>query len=122
MSTNYTQEVSAIKSAIRKRLLWLDTKWISNNCPSPTGTTSMNADNVITVYPNPATDKVTISIDGNLKGTIITFVHNVQGVQVAQLETTSSSFNIDLSAFSSGMYMIRIQTEKGSFVRKIVKE
>jgi hypothetical protein len=82
----------------------------------------MNADNVITVYPNPATDKVTISIDGNLKGTIITFVHNVQGVQVAQLETTSSSFNIDLSAFSSGMYMIRIQTEKGSFVRKIVKE
>jgi hypothetical protein len=122
MSISYTQEVSAIKSAIRKRLLWLDTKWISNNCPSPTGTTSMNADNVITVYPNPTTDKITINIDGNLKGPIVAFVHNVQGVEVAQLETSSSTFSIDLSAFSSGMYIIRIQTEKGSFVRKIVKE
>ncbi len=122
MPSNYAQEISSLKTAIRKRLLWLDTKWVSANCPSPAGTTLVNFDNEISVYPNPAKDKVTIHIDGNTNGKKIAFINNLQGVKVAQKETDLSSLSFDLSTLSPGIYMVHIQTVKGSFIRKIVKE
>ncbi len=122
MPANYTQETAALKNAIRKRLLWLDTKWVSTNCPSPTGISSVDLETVVSVYPNPATDQITISIGDKNTENIIVSLNNIQGVQLGQQETRSSSCTFDVSNLTPGMYIIQIYTTNGRFIRKFVKE
>ena len=76
----------------------------------------------IKVYPNPTTGELTID-NGQLKinnveifdiyGKLLSFHH---------LITSSSHHLINISHFPTGVYFVKIRTEAGEIVRKIVKE
>jgi hypothetical protein len=66
-----------------------------------------------TVYPNPATDHVTIDlIDGNIQEVV---VYNAIGKLVFQTNPTefSKTYKVDISKFESGKYFYQIKNEKG---------
>ncbi len=73
----------------------------------------------IQVYPNPTTEIVNISA----YSTITTIkIYNVLGAEIQQLNVQDTNAVINLSAFSSGIYLVRIDSEDGSsLIKKLIK-
>ncbi len=70
-------------------------------------------DKSIIVYPNPTTDKVVIDVDG-LKEVLL---FNGAG---ELLQKTNNKAEVDLSAFPKGFYFLKVFTEKGIYIEKII--
>lgn len=67
------------------------------------------------VYPNPATDIVTIECDGVKQVKIF----GLDGSLLKNIETSDTTIQID--DLASGVYLLRIETEKGCIVKQIAK-
>ncbi len=73
------------------------------------------------VYPNPATDA--IQLTGLTETVIGHSIMDVSGRMVSESESSFSNGNtLDVSKLSRGSYFINIRTEKGSGVRRFVKQ
>jgi hypothetical protein len=80
-------------------------------------TTGINEIDEIQIFPNPATEF--ISIKGISKATIEVF--NLQG-QAIQVDYSAGQANqIDISKLQSGVYSMRITTSDGIYVKKLFK-
>ena len=78
-------------------------------------------DNLITIYPNPVKDIVNITIkDNSILKTIE--LYDVKGrlLQTQLVNDVHSELNV--SSRAKGMYFIKINTDKGSKVEKLIKE
>jgi len=75
----------------------------------------------LSVYPNPATNVVNISNDINA---IITAVEmtDLNGRVVKTQNVNATNGQIAIGDLSAGMYMMKIKTDQGTAVKKIVKE
>jgi hypothetical protein len=62
---------------------------------------------LISIYPNPATDRVTISSDAAVQGIAYT-VHDATGRLVLQGKMSSSTTDIDVSMLQAGLYVWRV--------------
>ena len=71
---------------------------------------------LITIYPNPVKDVVSIS--GATIGNKATLT-DISGKQLLQLNITQTAFTIDMSAYNSGVYILK--TDNG-VTQKIIKE
>lgn len=77
--------------------------------------------NSFSMTPNPAKNFVTInSTDNNTINAIE--VVDINGRTVLNAKPNAIESNIDLSTLSSGVYMVKINSEKGSVTKKLVKE
>ncbi len=76
---------------------------------------------VFSIVPNPAINKATIYFGTNAKGAVIT-VSNLEGqiLQKHVLTDNSSSYNLAVGLLRPGTYLIRAETKKGSFVKKLI--
>ncbi len=74
----------------------------------------------LSIYPNPATDKLTIQSEENLSSIII---YDLQGKIVYQTgESDENSLDIDLNNFNSGTYITKITNSTGnSITEKFIK-
>jgi hypothetical protein len=72
----------------------------------------------IFIYPNPATNKITIESPQ----LAVIEITNIQGQLIKTLAANSHKTSIDISAYSSGVYFVKVKTEKGIMVKKFVKE
>lgn len=70
------------------------------------------------IYPNPATDQLTIET-GELEGNSELFVRDIQGKLVAVHHVNSNSTTLDVSTLQSGVYFIQLD---GNPVQRFVKE
>ncbi len=74
-----------------------------------------NADNVeATIYPNPTSDKVNVAAEGLQSLELV----DMTGRTIA----TSTTNSIDMSSFANGVYMLRVITNDGTALRKVVKQ
>ena len=79
--------------------------------------TIFETDSTINVYPNPTTSKITINSDFDLKSIQ---VYDVQG---RILETLIGANKIlDISNKANGVYFLKITTNKGSKIEKVIKK
>ncbi|MGD0710430.1 MAG: beta-propeller fold lactonase family protein [Bacteroidales bacterium] len=83
-----------------------------------TGISEKNSANNIAIYPNPATDNLTIETPQKA----IIEISNIQGQLIKTLATSGNKTNIDVSALPGGMYIVEVKTEKGVMVNKFIKE
>ena len=72
----------------------------------------------ILIYPNPATDNLTIETPQNAKIEIL----NTAGQIIKTMYTADKQICIDISNLSSGVYIIKVKTEKGVVVEQFIKE
>lgn len=77
--------------------------------------------NKVTVFPNPATESVTISIP-ELKGAADIRVFDMYGKMVMQQNTSRINTQLDVMRLPSGVYMIKVINEGKESTMKIVKE
>ena len=74
-------------------------------------------DDLIVVYPNPISDNLNLSIVGDINY-IKTQIYSILGMLV--FESTDKKMN--LSMLDSGSYTAKLTTNKGVFLKKIIKE
>jgi hypothetical protein len=78
-------------------------------------------DSKVEIYPNPVDDKLYIVTEDDVKEVV---VYTITGVIVGQQSTDNrqQTLTIDLSDLKSGIYFVKINTEKGNIVKRIIKQ
>lgn len=78
--------------------------------------------NNVTLYPNPVTDYLSVSIPNPPSQTSIT-IYNLNGKEVYSSNVTSSITDINMSGYPSGVYLIKIiSPDNGIITRKVIKQ
>lgn len=87
------------------------------------GTTGINfedLDALLGMYPNPAQNEVSISLEGSIIEKIVFM--DVNGRIVNQVNAKEQYMNIDISNMTQGVYFVKVQTTNGTLTRKLVIE
>lgn len=76
----------------------------------------------ISVFPNPTSDFLTLSVEGDDLGTMEMAMFDISGKEILQKRIASSETNIDMKALPSATYFVRVTKGKNEVKTfKIVK-
>jgi len=78
--------------------------------------------NVLVVFPNPATNKLNLVFDKNSTGTVAIFDAMGKEVNSYIINNPSSELPIDISNFTNGVYYVSYRNKDVSIHRKFVKQ
>ncbi|NOT52702.1 MAG: S8 family serine peptidase [Chitinophagaceae bacterium] len=106
--------------------------WNATNCYTvrvQTGTATrmieedivVSNDNKLTLYPNPANNRLNISID-DLQAKAEIKIYDATGKEVMQTLTSTASTWLDISKIPAGIYMIRVNHDNKESSMKFVKQ
>ncbi|MDR2083554.1 MAG: agmatine deiminase family protein [Bacteroidales bacterium] len=70
----------------------------------------------IKIYPNPVSDKLYISYEGN--NSVKAYIYNILGKQLKEVDLTNGINIIDVQDLSSSIYFLRIDTDTFKFIKK----
>jgi len=73
----------------------------------------------VSIYPNPVKDKFTISSEDKIKSVEL---FDMSGKLIRTMLVNDRSSIQDINSLNNGIYIIRIQTDKGTVVQKIIKQ
>ncbi len=73
----------------------------------------------IYIYPNPATDIINVNSEENRINKIS--INNISGQKVYEKQVKGFDSSVNISNLSKGVYFVNIETEKGIFVEKFIK-
>ena len=124
MANTYGQEIANLKTFIRNRLAWLDSRWTLNGgCPFPLSINATNLNNIISVYPVPTSNDVQIELGDFKSRDLQIALCNLQGQCLHQETMTLARHTLSLRGLSSGVYFVRItdQTTQQQYIRKVIK-
>ncbi|MCW4467390.1 T9SS type A sorting domain-containing protein [Flavobacterium sp. MFBS3-15] len=76
-------------------------------------------DNSVKVYPNPAKNRVTITAASQVE---LIEVYDMQGRLLQSAIVNGTEVEMDLSSRSNGVYFVKVETDRGMKVEKIIKE
>lgn len=72
----------------------------------------------INIFPNPATDNITIIIPEKA----IVDILNIEGQLLKSINAEEVQTNIDISSLASGMYFVKVKSIEGIAVKKFIKQ
>jgi len=75
---------------------------------------------IYTVYPNPASDMITVSLNG-IRGDVSLKIYDVQGRLVKDEFLYNLDTQIDVSDLAKGVYIISVDEEKMPINKRFVK-
>jgi hypothetical protein len=76
-------------------------------------------DNSVKVYPNPAKDRVTITAASQVESIE---VYDMQGRLLQSAIVNGTEVEMDVSSRNTGVYFVKVETDRGMKVEKVVKE
>jgi Secretion system C-terminal sorting domain len=93
---------------------------IGSPCDTLTSITNVTEEELINISPNPTNQKLTIDSKQKINSYKLT---DVKGVTFKEEKlSTSKHFEIDLSNIKQGIYFLHIETDKGVFVKKVIRQ
>ena len=75
----------------------------------------------ITIYPNPATDRLTVLLNG-LSGNKIVSIYQMDGKRTDYKETGDSEITFPLSGYSQGVYLVNVVAGKSHHIVRFTKQ
>ncbi|MBO5957142.1 MAG: T9SS type A sorting domain-containing protein [Bacteroidales bacterium] len=76
--------------------------------------------NSLNIYPNPVNDRLYIEAETEIEEVVVYDVYGRR--QVTETPSHQGNWTIDLSDLKSGIYFVKINTEKGNIVKRIIKD
>lgn len=73
----------------------------------------------VKVYPNPSSDIVNVFIPDHLK-ILGSGIYDMTGKKMDNVQLENNK--IDISGFSKGVYLLKVETSKGNFTKKIIRK
>lgn len=95
-------------------------KSVTINVTSPLSVKTMT-DNCVSIFPNPATNLVTVTIP-KLNEPLTLTITNVRGSVILSKLLTSESTELNLKNFPAGVYQFQITSEKCRIIKQIIKQ
>jgi photosystem II stability/assembly factor-like uncharacterized protein len=87
------------------------------------GIPEIASQNNLSVFPNPATEHLTIKIENqNLPAMVTILDLTGRSMRSMEIPPATAGFLIDISGLSKGMYMVRVAQGNNNSVRKIIKD
>ena len=78
-----------------------------------------NSDDQFSIYPNPSNEYINLS--SSLNGWYTMEISSANGQLVQKKDLSANEYEINLSAFPTGVYYITVRTEKLVLLQKIIK-
>jgi hypothetical protein len=76
-------------------------------------------DNSVKIYPNPANSIVKIDADTTIRSI---YLYDIQGRQLQAEYRNETNVSLDVSGRAAGIYFVKITTDRGVKVEKLIKE
>jgi len=76
--------------------------------------------NELIIYPNPTKDKLILKTPLHLIGSNVN-MYSALGQNLSNFTLNEANTSIDLSSFKKGIYLLKFQTNNGTFVKEIIK-
>ena len=95
---------------------------INSNNPSVLADKEVVLQGGVKCYPNPATDQLNVQLLQEHEGTISLSLFNIDGQLVRQKKMNGLADILDLQDLATGFYMLKIQTQDGAYMQKVVKQ
>ena len=111
--TEYCYKVKAVKDNVKSQYSSQDCATTPNNESISELSSSMN------IYPNPVNDKLYIETEIEVEEVVVYDVYGRQ--QVNETTRQQGSLTIDITNLNSGVYFVKIATDNGNVVKRIVK-
>lgn len=73
------------------------------------------------IYPNPVERELVVEYPSGLKECVLS-IYSILGQKIKQYSSESGQFKIDINDLDSGIYFIKLESEKMVVVRKIMKK
>lgn len=83
--------------------------------------TSFEFENAVSVYPNPTTGILNVTISGDYTGTSYTIYNNIGQVVSTVKVNSQNDLRVDTSSYSNGVYFIKIEKEGASKTLQFIK-
>ncbi len=118
--TRYVQTAAAFNRSYR--IITVDPAFVTVSRPMRSCNTIYSVNELnnalnMSVFPNPATDKLTIECNQNAKLEIL----SIEGQIIKTINNVGLKTTIDLVNLSKGVYIIKVKTDKGIAIRKFIK-
>jgi len=75
----------------------------------------------VSLYPNPATDKIIVETSGITPGKALV-IYDIEGQDLIQQQVTGIKTTVDISRLPAGVYVVKVTGDRTAQVRKIIKE
>lgn len=95
----------------------LASSWTANS--NTLSAASFHLASAITLYPNPVNSRLIIDSENKIDKVE---VFDVSGKMLQTVSVNSSSIDVDLSAYSRGMYFVKVSSQNTAKIQKIVKQ
>ncbi len=95
------------------------TNTVNNEIGCPTSVKELHNTNSFYIYPNPATDELSVKTDNETYTALS--ITNTMGQQIMQQPFSNSQTTVDVKMLSPGLYYITLRGEQGSVVKKFLK-
>ena len=94
------------------------------NCTSVGIGVPDNADN-FSIHPDPVSDVLTVAVNNEKLSPVKISIQNLLGVRVYSVNVDrlakERSMKIDVSSIANGLYFLKVETTKGTFVKRFLK-
>lgn len=121
IQNNYAKEHTMFKFTFNSKEgnnLYLDNLFIGEK--SELSVYSLDDNKAITLYPNPASDGITISIEGNQHFPIAAELRDANGKIIHQETWMQNEQYISVRNLAKGVYFLNLELQEGSVVKKMV--
>ena len=118
-STTYTVRVRARCQGMMTSVWTEAVSFTTPAAPQPQGIDDVVASNSVTIFPNPATSRATVTVEG-LSGNAQLNVIDMSGRIVMVTTMNNGSAQLNVSNLAKGTYFVRISGEQISTVRKLI--
>jgi hypothetical protein len=118
--------------------LYFSAFWPSSQTSGPKGNSVLQVDNlsfdnlissvaeqttkksIIYLYPNPASDVVSLTLDNTNNGDLTLNIYNVMGTLVKSEIMRQNNRQINIGGLSNGVYMVEIKSKEGTEKQKLI--
>jgi predicted secreted protein len=85
------------------------------------GINTFTLNNDISTYPNPASNNIIIEIKNSRFVNSDLRVYDIVGYLILEKKLAGSKTSVDISTFSKGLYILKVENENGTAVKKLMK-